>query len=197
MFNALVSLGENIGEWFIDLAENIGGFFGNLITNISNLFGVLGQSLGGWFSSLFTNLANILSYINPFSENFFGYKIIDMFSDLFEFLFVPDGDGLEDIYYLVAEKFNFIESIKIAINSVKNSLNNVNSVATYSIDVSSEYYSGSLKIIDLTWYVPFKPYGDLVITGLVYIFFLWRLFVRLPSILHGLSSDYVSISRKD
>lgn len=188
IFNTLVTLGENIGQWFSELGENIGGFFGNLITNISNLFGDLGQNLANWFSSLFSNLGNILSYINPFSENFFGYKIIDLFSDLFEFLFVPSGDGLEDIYYLVEQKFNFVDSIKIGINALKNSLDNVNSVPTYSLDVNSKYYTGDLKILDLSWYAPFKPYGDLVITGFVYIFFLWRLFVKVPSIVNGISS---------
>ena len=44
----------------------------------------------------------------------------------------------------------------------------------------------TVKIIDFSWYSPYKTYGDLIITGFVYAFFLWRIFINLPNIIHGL-----------
>ena len=44
----------------------------------------------------------------------------------------------------------------------------------------------TVKVIDFSWYAPFKTYGDLIITGFVYAFFLWRIFINLPNIIHGL-----------
>ena len=44
----------------------------------------------------------------------------------------------------------------------------------------------TVKVIDFSWYSPYKSYGDLIITGFVYAFFLWRLFINLPNIIHGL-----------
>lgn len=50
-------------------------------------------------------------------------------------------------------------------------------------------------VLDLSWYSPYKSYGDLVLTGFIYLFFLWRLFINLPNIIHGLGgfiqADYM------
>ena len=55
-----LDLVDSIGNFFSNLGENIGGFFTNLWTNISD-----------FFKDLPVNLLNILSYINPWSDNFF------------------------------------------------------------------------------------------------------------------------------
>lgn len=66
-----------------------------------------------------------------------------------------------------------------------------------SVNVESKYFEGELTYIDMSWYKPFKPYGDLVITGFVYLFFLWRLFVHLPGIIHGSSGSVVSVNSRE
>ena len=43
------------------------------------------------------NLYNILDYLNPFSENFFGYKLIELLGNLLKMLFV----GKEVQYVLI------------------------------------------------------------------------------------------------
>lgn len=54
--------------------------------------------------------------------------------------------------------------------------------------------SQEIKLIDLNWYAPFKSYGDVILTGFIYAFFLWRMFIRLPSTIHGLGGSTVDIS---
>lgn len=39
----------------------------------------------------------------------------------------------------------------------------------------------------MSWYAPYKAYGDLIITGFVYVFFIWRIFIKLPGIISGTS----------
>jgi len=85
----------------------------------------------------------------------------------------------------VKSKFAFADTIKSVINEIKNSFVNVNSIPTLSININSSYYTGELTILDLSWYSKFKTYGDVIITGFVYLFFIWRLFIHLPSIISG------------
>lgn len=140
-------------------------------------------------------LGDMLSYINPFSENFIGYKIIDLLKDALAFLFVPQQSSVDNLVNKVTEKFGFIESIKNAFNDIQNMINNIdNGTAVFSVDISSPWYNGKATLFNLAWYKPFKPYGDLVFTGFAYLFFIWRLYVRLPSIIGG-SSGIVKAGR--
>lgn len=69
-----------------------------------------------------------------------------------------------------------------------------NGSAVFTVDINSPWYVGKATLFDLAWYKPFKPYGDLVFTGFAYVFFIWRIFIRLPSIISG-SSGIVRIGR--
>lgn len=179
---------ENLGNWFSNLGSNLSSLFGDLGTNLGNLFSNLGNNLGGWFSSLFTNLGNILSYINPFSENFFGYKLIDILQDALSYLFTPSQSNVDNLTNTVDEKFGFIDSIKIAVNDIQDMIENIeNGTSEFTLDIDSEVYEGEVVLFDLSWYAPFKSYGDLVFTGFAYVLFVWRLWKSIPSVINGFS----------
>ena len=141
----------------------------------------------------------MVSWLNPFSENFIGKKIVDLFGDLLKALFVPSEERITALQNTVMSKFDFVESIKIAINSLKDILNNLGNAPVLTLDLRATKYTGSMtvNVIDLNWYKPYKQYGDVVLTALFYIFYLWRLFSRLPSIISGAgsgASDMINIS---
>ncbi len=175
------------------LIESIGSFFGNLGTNLGDWFGdvgdwfsSLGSNLGGWFSNLFSTLGNLLSYINPFNENFLGYKIIDLLSQALTNLFVPQGASVLSLQDTVNDRFAFVDSIKLAIDDINDMLNNVeNGTSEFTLDIESDVYSGDVVLFDLSWYAPFKSYGDLVFTGFAYVLFIWRLYKNIPNIING------------
>lgn len=147
--------------------------------------------------SILDKIGAIFNLLNPFSEDFFVYKLIELLGDLLKGLFIPSEERITALTNTVSSKFGFIDSIKEAINSLQNILNNLgNSPKLETTDIESKYYNGKLTIIDMSWYSPFKPYGDLVITGFVYLFFLWRLFVHAPGIIHGTGGDVVQITRE-
>ena len=52
---------------------------------------------------------------------------------------------------------------------------------------SSEYFSNieNAYILDLNWYSPFKPVGDVIIVAFCWIMFIWRVFHGLPDIIQG------------
>ena len=104
-----------------------------------------------------------------------------------QFLFVPSEERLTALTNTVTSKFDFIDSIKISINSLKDIINNVGNVPKLTINVKATKYTSAstITILDMSWYEPFKTYGDLVITGFIYAIFIWRIFVALPSIISG------------
>lgn len=130
----------------------------------------------------------MLSYINPFSDNFLGKKIIELLGDLLQSLFVPKQESFLKFQNVFKEKLGFIDSIKYSIESIKNMLNNIESVPKMTLNIDSKYYKGELTVVDLAWYSQYKTYGDLVITGFVYVFFFLRLWNHISNIINGVSS---------
>ena len=147
--------------------------------------------------NIFEKVGAIFNLLNPFSEDFFVYKLIELLGDLLQGLFVPSEERITALTNTVSSKFGFIDTIKNSINSLQTILSGLNSSPKLeSSNIESKYYSGKLVIVDMSWYSPFKPYGDLVITGFVYLFFLWRIFVHVPNIIHGAGGDFSSISKE-
>lgn len=143
-------------------------------------------------------LNTIIDYLNPFSDNFFGKKIIELLGDLLKSLFVPSEDRINSLINSVTSKFDFIESIKQAISSLQEIINNIGEAPKLAIPVGSTKYTDekSMVILDLSFYKPFKNYGDLILTAFIYAFFIWRLFIRLPGIIRG-DSYFIDNIKKD
>lgn len=192
VYNTIKGLNDAIGEWIINLGTSIGNWF----SNVGTWLGELGSDIGGWFGDLGNNLGNWLSYLNPFSENFFGYKLIELISNALSYLFTPTQSNIDNLTNTVDEKFGFIDSIQIAINEIQDMIENIeNGTSEFTLDIDSDVYSGEVVLFDLAWYAQFKSYGDLVFTGFAYVLFVWRLWKAIPSILNGFSSVSGSISR--
>ena len=132
-------------------------------------------------------LKDLLDWLNPMSENFFVYKLIDLFSELLNFLFVPSEDIINNLVDSVKSKFSFIDTIKSSVSDVEDILVGAESVPTLKIHVNETKYTQEqdLTIINLAWYVPFKKYGDIILTGFIYAFFFWRIYISLPNIISG------------
>lgn len=118
-------------------------------------------------------------------------------------MFVPSEERLNAIQNTVSSKFSFVDSIKLSIEALQNMLNNVGNAPKLTLHLGSTKYTeeGDFVVLDLSWYGPFKFYGDLVLTGFIYIFFIWRIFITVPSIINGASgvvqTGYNIISRGD
>lgn len=102
-------------------------------------------------------------------------------------LFIPSEERLVAISDAVTTKFSFVTSIKESINAMENIFNNLGTAPKLEISVNATKYTEAQKltIVDLNFYKPFKPIGDLMITGFCYLAFIWKLLVSLPSIISG------------
>lgn len=64
--------------------------------------------------SIFGKIGDILSYINPFSENFFAYKLVELIINGLKSLFIPDNfDFLDNFKDTMSEKLGFIASVPL------------------------------------------------------------------------------------
>ena len=144
---------------------------------------------------LWNFLTDIISYINPLDDNFLGKKIIDLLSDLLNALFIPSEERITALQSTVTSKFDFIESIKTAINSFMDIVNNLGNAPVLHLNLGATKYSDEMKVavIDLNWYKPYKQYGDVVLTGIIYAFYLFRLFCNAPNIISGATSGFKEI----
>lgn len=46
-------------------------------------------------------------------------------------------------------------------------------------------YGGSMQVLDLSWYTQYKPTVDVILSGFLWILFLWGIFKHAPSIISG------------
>lgn len=198
LHNSISGVTDRLNNIFGALNPLSEDFFGKeLFENIGKILDYLNPFSDNFFGKQFIELiGTIISYLNPFNENFLGYKIVELFSDLLQALFVPSNERFEAIGNTVKEKFAFIDTLQIGVDGLQNSLNNLGNSPSLSYEVESKYYNGTVKTIDLSWYADYKNYIDFVITGFVYLFFLWRLFVHAPNIINGIAgnSDVVPTS---
>lgn len=132
-------------------------------------------------------LKDLLDWLNPFSENFFVYKLIELLGDLLELLFVPSEDVINGLVDSVKSKFSFIDTIKDSVVDIEDVLEGAESAPTLTIHVNSTDYTKEqdIQILDISWYVQFKKYGDMILTGFIYAFFFWRIYISLPNIISG------------
>lgn len=54
---------------------------------------------------ILSSIGNLISYINPFSENFFVYKLIELLGDLLKSLFVPGEDFMSEWFTDISSYF--------------------------------------------------------------------------------------------
>lgn len=114
-------------------------------------------------------------------------------------LFVPDLSYLNSTWEKFKEKVGFIGQAKNVVNDITNSIE-LNPLEPPSITIdltkaNSKYDWGTNSIVlDLSWYVPYKPAVDFVIICFSYGFFFWNLFRKLPDIINGISGDVPMMS---
>lgn len=91
------------------------------------------------------------------------------------------GGGFNNVY----NNFGFAEDVKKNVNGMVDVITNTSEAPKFQLNVNSKYYKGTLTIVDLSWYAPYKEMGDNVICIFAYLGFLWRIFIRLPDIIKG------------
>lgn len=103
--------------------------------------------------------------------------------------------------------FNFIGNVKNAMLNVYNLIDKSSDVdfyhdSSYGVDFApalrwefnNEYLQGTYEIFSVSWYIPYKKYGDSIITAFCYIAFILHVFRNLPNYVSGANSVGTNIN---
>lgn len=82
--------------------------------------------------------------------------------------------------------------MKGSVLTIYNVIINVQEAPKFTINVTNNKYiaDGSYTIVDMSWYTPYKEFGDNVICMFFYLFFIWHVFTHLSSTINGAGSAY-------
>lgn len=115
---------------------------------------------------------DIISYINPFSDNFLGKKIIELLGDLLRFLFVPSDNffdnKINEIKSKISEKIPYQDYIDM-FETVKQ----VQSGEDIGIDLNGYKIFGMTfninKFINFSWITKYKTTWYAWVRGITFI----------------------------
>ena len=122
-------------------------------------------------------------------------SIPDSVTNLLSSAFAPDTDAISDAFKDVQGNFGFVGDFRMLANGLINmSLEPHDYIIVYNWDKAHNKYDqrDSYKI-SFSWYAPYKEYVDAIFIAFVYIFFVWRIFIKLSSIIRGTGGDIVMV----
>lgn len=115
-------------------------------------------------------------------------RIADAFKALLEGLFAPDAALMQEISTTFTDKFPFLP----VLNRVGNDLFGMTAdseppvIWVHLENAEGKYYYGEKqKILDMSFYQRYKADGDKLISGFLWLGFLWLLFKRASAIIQG------------
>lgn len=175
----------------------------NWIDSFGDWFGSLGDSFAKGFSSLadgFTSsITNLGNNISAWFENI-KQAIIDLGNGLIDgikAIFIPQDGFMEKEVAELRDRFAFADDV---INITDRLINRIGGSAKSSapqVTVSINYRGSirSWKVLDMSWYAPYKAYGDAVLSGILIIGFIWRSYISMPNTIRGVGGSTVSVMK--
>lgn len=116
---------------------------------------------------------------------------------------MPDTDAINAKLDELRAKFGFIDSVMSTIDYIKTFMDGVTGEYPPVIYMDlgaadSKYdYGGEVVALDLSWYEPYKPTVDAILSSIMWVFFCWRVYVKLPSIISGVAGSVRGIRDYD
>lgn len=147
----------------------------------TNYFGILGKILALLQSICNAILGELVDAVNAIPVALNG---------IIEDAFVPDEEKVNVFVDDFNHKFGFVDDMKTNVDNIQKYIFGVTpspilKIPIMKVNSKYDYGFGDYLIIDISWYEPYRPYGDLIILAFVWLMFIWRVFVSLPSIISG------------
>lgn len=116
-------------------------------------------------------------------------------------MFIPNApDTLEKVGEM-QEYFEFKDDVIRAVDDLKTMIFGITPSPILKIPIGKttskkyNYGTGNYIIIDVSWYAPYKQFGDKVILAIAWALFLWHLFLKLPGIISGTEGSIMAADR--
>lgn len=165
--------------------KELPGTLANIWESIKGIPAAIAEKIGAFFTTLWGWLQNIIDVITALPA-----AIAEKIGALFK----PDEALLTEITDTFKGKFGFFSTLKQFGNDLFGMtpeteppviwvhLENAESKFGYN-------YGDKQKIFDMTWYQKYKASVDGLLSGFLWLGYLWLLFKRAPSILNGMQMD--------
>ena len=117
-------------------------------------------------------------------------------------IFVPRDDFVQHRIDSINQRFDVFRSISQTWDTVKGAIQAQNWANAPTVTVNmknrseSGYgfdYGGTSVVLDMSWYKDYKPLCDTIISAFLWLFFIWRLYARLPDIISGAGMVYMKM----
>lgn len=151
------------------------------------------NGLFGDINNIWTGLSQVVDWLNPLSENFFVYKFIELIGNLLKSLFVPRQESFTKIHNTFNARLGFVDVIKNGINELQQRLEHMengkrSAYPSLSVNINSDWYTGEAVIFDCYWFAPYREHIHLFVSAFCYLFFMFRIYKHIPSIISGSST---------
>lgn len=112
-------------------------------------------------------------------------------------IFVPSEDFLTEKVNAIRERFSIADFVITLADYFDKKINAIGSVSvppslTVNFASSNSVYDwgGEAVVLDLSWYEPYKPTVDSLLSGILWVVFAWRLIVAAPGIINGVPGSF-------
>lgn len=158
--------------------------------------GLLLSAIGNGITDIYLQIGNLSTAWDTYWDNLFTQvqalpqAIGQVITGVLEAVFVPDLTAISPTIEIYNAKFqwatdiyNFILRILEALNPSEPPKISINLAAAES--PGGYNWGTSAYVLDMSWYARYKSSVDTILSGIIWVYFLWALFKRIPDIMSG------------
>ncbi len=182
---AIVGAVEGIGDLIISIPDTI-------TVALSSAWDLLWEWLQKIIDAILSVPATIVATLEDIISTIIAIPadIINLLSALLETLFVPSSYAITDEISELRSGFPFIDTLITVYEDIISIFEEDAEPPVIYIDLSAATsenfkYGDMIALVDFSWYADYKKYGDAIISAFLWLVFLWRLILNLPSIIQG------------
>lgn len=190
----IITLNENggltLGNIYTALTTNIQPVIDSLLSTVGSIYVALPTGLQSSVNALSVTVGNIFTSLGSLADN-----VANPIVNTLTALFVPDTVAINNAINDLKDNFSFVNDFKGIVKSVIDTAVEPHDYITiYNWNKDGNKYDkrDSYRIY-FTWYTPYRPYVNAIIIALVYLIFVWRIFIKLPSIISGTGGGIESV----
>lgn len=159
------------------------------------------DSVGDWFGDIGSGLSDgFTSLVDSFEEGVDGIVegitggfdfIVDGILDGLKALFIPSDEYFSEKLQEFREEFAFVDTIAGVIEMIQEVFSS-EEFGEFYVDLGASegklnFGDKKINLLDVSWYERYKPYGDSVISAILWVTYLHSLWRQIPGIIGGAS----------
>lgn len=168
------------GDGTVTVPDNV--TLKDILAGVLALPQLIAKAVSGFFSDVVTEIKVI------------PQTIVAGMTNVLTWAFVPTVGFADAEIQLLANEYplfdSFLDTIQYFREAFSGGAGEPPVIYLHLEDAEGSYnWGGTVAVLDMHWYERYKPTVDVLLSGLMWVFFLWRLLVHAPNIISGLAGD--------